>query len=273
MRIRLCIFGSMKISLLLCTAILFIVSCGSDPNPVIVSSDSIRDTLAVADTLAPVDSMPQFTIATTLGGDTITPQDRSQIFYAFTVKLAQNKRKAMSAKEARKRFLPLDENCDAEAAYSIKSFFMIDSLKRLGEEPDNDMGNVVFAEITLVDTIRKTPAGCWVAWTIFYSTAEQCPYASGTYFMLSTYDKNGKNISTQCMGCDAGGADAPISWTKRHETNIFKDGSFRGLFADSTEDYDANDKPVYSVYRKTYTGKIDSLGRIVYDEKEIERSE
>jgi hypothetical protein len=75
------------------------------------------------------------------------------------------------------------------------------------------------------------------------------------------------------MGCDAGGADAPISWTKRHETNIFKDGSFRGLFADSTEDYDANDKPVYSIYRKTYTGQIDTTGRIVLDEKEIERSE
>lgn len=273
MRTRLCIFDCMKISLILFTATLFFASCASDPKPAIITSDTARDTLTSADTLATVDSIPQFTIASTLSGDTITPEDRSQIFYTFTVKLAQRKHKPMSAKEARKRFLPLDPNCDAEAGYSIRAFFEIDSLKKIGEEPDHDIGNVVFAEINLIDTIRKTPSGCWVAWTIFYSTAEQCPYASGTYLMLSTYDKNGKNISTQCMGCDAGGADAPISWTKRHETNIFKDGSFRGLFADSTEDYDANDKPVYSVYRKTYTGQIDSLGRIVYDEKEIERSE
>ncbi len=252
---------------------LFLLSCGSETAVTDKAQDSAPDRIVNHDTIPAADTTPAFTLASTMGGDTITPEDRSQIFYAFTVKLAQRKHKPMSAKEARKRFLPLDPNCDAEAGYSIRAFFEIDSLKKIGEEPDHDMGNVVFAEINLIDTIRKTPSGCWVAWTIFYSTAEQCPYASGTYLMLSTYDKNGKNISTQCMGCDAGGADAPISWTKRHETNIFKDGSFRGLFADSTEDYDANDKPVYSIYRKTYTGMIDSLGRIVYDEKEIERSE
>lgn len=252
---------------------LFLLSCGSESTVAEKIQDSTPDTLALNDTAPAVDTTPAVTLASTMGGDTITPADRSQIFYAFTVKLAENKRKLITAKEARKRFMPLDPNCDQDAAYTLQAFFKLDSLRRLGETPDHDMGQIVEAEIRLVDTIRKTPNGSWVAWTLAYSTAQQCPYAHGTYFMLSTYDKSGKMISTQCMGCDAGGADAPISWTKRHETNIFKDGSFRGLYADSTEDYDVYDKPVYSIYRKTYTGQIDSTGRIVLNEKEIERSE
>jgi hypothetical protein len=249
------------------------ISCGNETKVSNETVDSLPDSVAISDTIQVHDTISVIAIAATLGGDTITPADRSQIFYAFTVKLAENKRKPMSSKEARKRFMPMDPKCDQDAAYTLKAFFEIDSMKRIGETPDPDMGQIVSAEIRLVDTIRKSPNGSWVVWTLTYSTAEQCPYAHGTYFMLSTYDKSGKTISTQCMGCDAGGADAPISWTKRHETNIFKDGSFRGLFADSTEDYDANDKPVYSIYRKTYTGQIDTTGRIVLDEKEIERSE
>lgn len=252
---------------------LFLLSCGSETAVTDKAQDSAPDTIVNHDTIPAADTTPALTLASTMGGDTITPEDRSQIFYAFTVKLAENKRKPITAKEARKRFMPLDPNCDQDAAYTLQAFFKLDSLKRIGETPDPDMGQIVSTEIKLIDTIRKTPNGSWVAWTLSYSTAEQCPYAHGTYFMLTTYDKSGKIISTQCMGCDAGGADAPISWTKRHETNIFKDGSFRGLFADSTEDYDANDKPVYSIYRKTYTGKIDTTGRILLDEKEIERSE
>ena len=252
---------------------LFLLSCGSETTVTDKAQDSAPDTIVNHDTIPEADTTPALTLASTMGGDTITPEDRSQIFYAFTVKLAENKRKPITAKEARKRFMPLDPNCDQDAAYTLQAFFKLDSLKRIGETPDPDMGQIVSTEIKLIDTIRKTPNGSWVAWTLSYSTAEQCPYAHGTYFMLTTYDKSGKIISTQCMGCDAGGADAPISWTKRHETNIFKDGSFRGLFADSTEDYDANDKPVYSIYRKTYTGKIDTTGRILLDEKEIERTE
>lgn len=249
------------------------MSCGNETKVSDTTVDSLPDSVAVNDTVKLNDTIAFNAIASTLGGDTISPADRSQIFYSFTVKLAENKRKLITAKEARKRFMPLDPNCDQDAAYTLQAFFKLDSLKRLGETPDHDMGQIVEAEIRLVDTIRKTPNGSWVAWTLAYSTAQQCPYAHGTYFMLSTYDKSGKMISTQCMGCDAGGADAPISWTKRHETNIFKDGSFRGLYADSTEDYDVYDKPVYSIYRKTYTGQIDSTGRIVLNEKEIERSE
>lgn len=249
------------------------MSCGNETTVSDKTIDSMPDSVAVSDTIKLSDTISFNAIASTMGGDTITPADRSQIFYAFTVKLSDNKHKPISGKEARKRFLPLDPNCEGEAAFIVRKFFEIDSLKRIDEEPDNDIGMVVFAQIKIVDTIRKTPNGCWVAWTIDYSTSGACPFASGTYFMISTYDKSGKNISTQCMGCEAGGADAPISWTKQHETNIFIDGSFRGLLADTTEDYDVNDKPVYSVYRKTFTGQIDSVGRITYNEKDIERTE
>ena len=169
--------------------------------------------------------------------------------------------------------MPIDPECDGEATYKLNRFLFLDSLKKIGEEPSLDIGQIATVNIELLDTIRKDSNGCWVTWRIDYATTEACPYATGSLFMLSTYDTNGKLVSTQCMARDEGGADAPISWTCREYSNIFKDGSFRSLYADSTEDYDVNDKPVYSVMRKTFTGQISAGGKITRTELEIERTE
>lgn len=248
-------------------------ACGSE-EPSENNSDSTPRIIVAKDSIVPVDTSPKTSLAFTMGGDTIATGNANDIFYSFTKKLALNKRKPLSVKEVRKRFMPFDPNCDGEANYQLIRFFELDSLHKAGETIDGDMGQTIQVDIRLVDTIKKTPEGCWVAWTLYYSTAAQCPFSEGTYFMLSTYDKAGKLVSTQCMGCDAGGGDAPISWTKTHSTNIFQDGSFRGLFADSTEDYNEEQgRAQISVYRRTFTGQISGAGTISVEEKEIERTE
>ncbi len=254
-------------------SVLILGSCGNETTTN-KPEDSIPKIIVAQDSVPVIDTIPSIAIALTMGGDTISTSDRSVIFYSFTKSLTDNKKKILSAKEVRRRFLPIDPDCDPEAAYQIQKFFILDSLKKIGEPIDGDMGQTIQVDIRLVDTIKKTPEGCWVAWTMWYTTPQACPFAEGTYFMLSTYDTKGKLISTQCMGCDAGGGDAPISWTKTHSTNIFDDGSFRGLYADSTEDYnEETDKPVISVYRRTFTGQISAAGKITVEEKEIERTE
>jgi hypothetical protein len=253
-------------------AIVAIASCGSDNSTTINHIDTTADSAVVVDTI-PVDTIPVEALAAKMGGDTITPADKSQIFFSFTADPLKKKGTKLTAKQVKKRFMPLDPECDGEAMYKVERFFVLDSLNKIGEEPDHDLGMIAFAEIALLDTIKKTTDGCWVTWRIDYETVQACPYASGTLFMLSTYDAAGKNISTQCMARNEGGADAPISWTCLELTNIFMDGSFRCLYADSTEDYDENDKPVYSVMRKTFTGQISAGGKITRTELEIERSE
>jgi hypothetical protein len=253
--------------------IVVFASCGSDTTTTTTNLvDTTSDTVAVVDTI-PIDTIPQPGIATTLGGDTIVTSDKSQIFFSFNQKLFDKNGKALSAKEVKRRFLPLDPECDGEIEYKLKRFFALDSLKKLGEEPEHDMGQIMWAEVKMIDTIRKDSNGCWVIWRLSYETEQACPYASGALVMITTYDAKGKQVSTQCMSRDEGGADAPISWSCHEYSNIFKDGSFRGLYADSTEDYDENDKPVYSVMRKTFTGQISAAGKITRTELEIERSE
>ena len=254
-------------------AILVLYSCGNEPSATTNKVDtSSVDTTVVVDSM-PTDTIPVSALATSMSGDTITPADKSQIYFSFGKDLINKKGKVLSAKEVRRRFTPLDPECDGEVSYKLQRYFALDSLKRLNESPDSDMGQMMWGEIKLLDTIHKDSNGCWVTWRLDYETAQACPYASGTLFLLTTYDKNGKPVSTQCMSRDEGGADAPISWTCHEYTNIFKDGSFRGLYTDTSQDYDANDKPIYSVMRKTYTGQISTAGRITRTELEIERSE
>lgn len=258
---------------LIIVAILMLNACGNEQSKNL-STDSIPKIIVSKDSVIITDSIPAVALALTFGGDTIAPADRASIFYSFTAALSKSKKKPLSVKEVKKRFLPIDPDCEEESMYQLQRFFVLDSLKKIGEIPDGDMGQTIQVDIRLVDTIKKTPEGCWVAWTLYYTTPQACPFAEGTYFMLSTYTKEGKLVSTQCMGCDAGGGDAPISWTKTHSTNIFQDGSFRGLYADSTEDYDEEiGKPLVSIYRRTFTGQISDAGKITVEEKEIERTE
>jgi hypothetical protein len=253
-------------------AMLALSSCGNDTTTTANNMDTTADTVAVVDSI-PKDTVSIELIAAKLGGDTIATDDKSQIFYSFTADPGKKKGTKLSAKQVKKRFMPLDPECDGEATYKVERFFYLDSLANLGEDPDYDIGQLVTVNISLLDTIKKTPEGSWVTWRIDYATAQSCPYAEGTLFMLSTYDATGKNISTQCMARNEGGADAPISWTCNEKSNIFQDGSFRSLYADSTQDYDENDKLVYSVMRKTFTGQISAAGKITRTELEIERSE
>lgn len=260
---------------LICGFVLCIMlcSCGSTTTTE-NNSDTIPRIIVAKDSVPASDTLLPATIAFTLGGDTITTSNANDIFFSFTKKLIALKRKPLSVKEVRQRFLPIDPNCDGEASYQLKRYFELDSLRNAHEDIDSDMGQTINVEIRLVDTLKKHADGCWVAWTMYYTTAQQCPFAEGTYFMLSTYNKSGKLVATQCMGSVAGGGDAPISWTKTHTSNIFQDGSFRGLYADTTEDYDEKKgKPVYSIYRNVYTGQIAPDGKITVNEKEIERTE
>lgn len=251
--------------------IVVVSSCGNDTTTS-NDIDTTADSVVVIDSV-PTDTIPVEALAYNMGGDTIVPADKSQIFFAFNKKYTEKTGRNLSAKETRRRFIPLDPECDGEAAYKVQRFLFLDSLSKIGEEPNFDIGEIASVKIEFLDTIRKDENGCWVTWSIHYSTIEACPYATGTFFMLTTYDKSGKQVSTQCMARDEGGADAPISWTCHEYSNIFTDGSFRSLYADSTEDYDANDKPVYSVMRKTFTGQISAAGKITRTELEIERSE
>lgn len=235
-------------------------------------SDAVTDTLLTSDSTPAVnDSVPDDVIAAELSGDVITPADASLILYTFGKKMSENKNKPLTAQEVRKRFAPMDPACDEEAAYTFQRFFFLDSLEKAGEEPEHDMGQTVKVEIREYETVRKTSSETWVAWTMYYETEQACPYATGTYYMLSTYDAAGKLVSTQCMGRDCGGADAPMQWTSVQQSNIFNDGSFRGLLCDTSGDY-SEEKPDLAIMRRTFTGRIAPGGKITTVVQEIERN-
>lgn len=253
--------------------LLLCFSCG-DENQSQAKTDSVLDTTHVAiDSLSAPDTLPLSAIASGLGGDTIIPSDKSLVFFSFTKKLSDNDNKSLSAKEVKRRFSPMDPNCDEEAAYTFERFFYLDSLHKIGEEPDDDMGQTIKVEIREYDTIKKTASETWIVWTMKFETAEACPYAAGTYFMLSTYDANSKLVSTQCMGRDCGGGDPPVAWVSVQESNIFSDGSFRGILSDTSGEDDFKAAKDLSVMRKTFTGMIAQGGKITTSVKEIERNE
>lgn len=264
----------MRISLLisgLCVLILF--SCGENSSSE-QKHDSVADTVNTNDTAAQLDTVPAAIIASQLGGDTITTADMSQVFYPFSNDLLTRTGKKLSAKEVKERFYPLDTACDAEVVYKIQRFMLIDSLKKRGEFPDSDMGQMIFGEAMLLDTIKRSPSGTWVLWSLRYKSEDACPYSEGTFFVLSTYDAAGKLVSSQCMARDEGGADAPLFWSTKQTCNIFTDGSFRGLYCDTVGDYNDDGSATYSsIIRKTYTGTISSAGKITRTTKEIERNE
>lgn len=248
-----------------------VISCGESEQHN-VNDDSTSDSVLVAETDTIKDTIPTEIIASGLGGDTISPSDKSLIFYSFTKKMNENKNKTLTPKQVRARFSPMDPECDQEAAWTFQRFFFLDSLKKIGEEPEYDMGRTVKVEIREYDTIKKSPSETWVAWTMWYETSQSCPYATGTYFMLTTYDAAGKIVSTQCMGRDCGGADAPLQWVSVQESNVFTDGSFRGILSDTSGEDDFNVATDLSIMRKTFTGMIAPGGKITTAVKEIERN-
>lgn len=250
----------------------FVASCSGTSQNVKNDTATTTDSAPVADYLPPQDTQPTRLIASSLGGDTIVTADKAFVMYTFDRKMNNNKHKNLSAKEVRERFLPIDTSCDAEAVHRFKKFFELDSLKRRGKQPEGDLGVIVQVDIKLYDTIKASPSGTWVAWTMYYESYPACPFSSGTYYMLSTYNAAGKLVSTQCMGRDDGGADAPMEWTTIQTCNLFMDGSFRGLYCDTVGDR-SEEKPDLSIIRRTYTGSISDAGKITTTIKEIERNE
>jgi hypothetical protein len=251
----------------------FFTSCSGQAERSEEATDSVTDTAVAIDSVPMAnDSLPADLIAAALDGDVIVPSNASLILYTFGNKLSENKNRMLSAQEVRRRYTPMDPVCDEEAAWTFHRFFYLDSLEKIGEEPDHDMGQTVKVEIREYDTIRKTSTETWVVWTMYYETEQACPYATGTYYMLSTYDASGKIVSTQCMGRNCGGADAPVQWTSVQQSNIFSDGSFRGLLCDTSGDY-SEEKPDLAIMRRTFTGRIAPGGKITTVVKEIERND
>lgn len=260
----------MKFSNLILAVVAFaFFACGNEKEKNKTDS-SVTDTIAKADTVA-ADTIPKTATAVLLGADTIEPSDASLILYRFNEKLIKEEIKTLSVKEVRKRFMPIDTNCDMESSSTLLRFFYLDSMDRAGDHSYSDLGQTVKVEIRLIDTIPVSPDFTTVAWTIYYSTYEACPFSAGTYYMISTYDKNKKLISTQQMGMNTGGGDAPMSFSSVEKGNLFRDGSFKILHADTSEDGDAPEKTRYDVFRKLFRGYIGKDGRIVREEIELKK--
>lgn len=265
----------MKAFLFLPIALCFLhASCGNGSEKPPVSADTVSDTSHTSDAVVThPDTLPAALIASGMEGDVIAPSDADLVFFRFRKELDANTHKVLTAREVRSRFTPVDPECDEEAAWTFQRFFYLDSLHRLGEEPETDMGQTVKVEIREYDTIKNTPLETWVVWTMFYETSQACPYATGTYYMLSTYDAGGKLVSTQCMGRNCGGADAPLQWVSVQESNIFTDGSFRGLLCDTSGEDDFRAAKDLSIMRRTFTGRIAPGGKVTTEVKEIERND
>lgn len=246
--------------LLFASLAFFCFSCGNE-QPEQKNDSATSDSLT-----ALTDSLPQTAIALSLGGDTIEPADPSQILYRFDEKMIRDKQDPLSVKEVSKRFMPADTNCDSEALYTLKRFFYLDSMNRAGDHSYSDLGQTVKVEMRLIDTIPVSPDFITVAWTMYYSTYEACPFSAGSYFMVSTYSKSGKLISTQLMGRQTSGGDAPMSFSSSVKGNLFRDGSFKSLQADTTEDADVEGKGRYDISQKIFRGSIDKNGKIFREE-------
>lgn len=251
----------MKIHYILFSAFIFAVfSCGND------QPDQKNDSAKSDSLLAAEDTLPKTAIAISLGGDTIDPADASQILYRFDEKMIRENQKPLSVKEVAKRFMPADTNCENDALYTLKRFFYLDSMDRAGDKSYNDLGQTIKVEIRLVDTIPVSADFVTVAWTMYYSTYEACPFSAGSYYMISTYSKSGKLISTQQMGQQTGGGDAPISFNSSAKGNLFRDGSFKSHQIDTVEDADVEGKGRFEITAKTFRGSIDKNGKIMREE-------
>lgn len=244
-------------------------ACGNE-KPDSVSGSLSSVTVTKNDSVA-ADTLPQTAIALLTGGDTIEPADASQILYRFNEKLIGENSKTLSLKEVRKRFMPVDPECSSEPAMALQRLFYLDSMNRAGDRSYSDPGQIVQVDVRLIDTIPVSTEFTTVAWTIYYSTYEACPFSAGTYYMISTYDKNKKLISTQQMGMQSGGGDAPVSFNTVENGNLFKDASFKILHIDTTEDGDAPAQTRYEIYKQLFRGSIGKDGKIVREEIELKK--
>ena len=259
----------LKNSILVISFSFLLFSCGPNQSKEIKIVDSI--VTAVTDSIS-VDTTPKIQIAELLGGDTIIPNDKSLILFQFDSKLIDKNKKVLSAKEVRKRFLPIDSTCEMEAAYTLKRLFELDSMKRAGATSFGSEGQTIEVLARVIDTLTISPNYISVVWTMTYHTYEACPYSAGTYYMLTTYEKTGKLISTQLMGLSIGGGDAPYSFSQGENGYLYTDGSFKSNRADTTEDGDVVGKNRFEITKQSFKGRIDNSGHIIKAEIELPKS-
>lgn len=216
--------------------------------------------------------LPKTKIAFLLSENTIKPADTSQILYHFDDKMIQINQKKLSAKEIVKRFMPPNRNYDDDNTIYIdmlKRFFYLDSLNSASDDPYIGVGQIANVEVRLVDTIPVSPAFTTVAWTIYYSTSDGSPDSEGWYYMISTYNKSRKLISTELIGKETTGGDSPLRGSCSLRGNLFRDGSFK-LQETTIEEFGTKEEEKEEYYIETiskiFLGFIDKNGKIMKKE-------
>lgn len=245
-----------KLRLLPFVFCLALAACGNDH-----SSSESKDSL-------PKDSVPALATALQLGGDTLEPADANAVLYRFDEKMIGDTGRIapLSVEEVRKRFWPVPENCDQEAAYMVRQLFYLDSMNAKGDHSYEEPGATVSVQIREIEKLQVNPGINAVAWAISFSSYAACPFSTGTYYMLSTYDKSGKNIATMMMGDRMSAGDPPSMFSGSTVCNLYRDGSYKSLQVDTTEDLDAPEKDRYEIHRSVFRGTIGNDGSISREE-------
>jgi hypothetical protein len=256
----------MKNAILLLLPATLLFSCGNES--AVQEKTTDRVVLLQPDTLKS-DSINPNLIAFVLGGDTISPKEAASILYRFDEDLIRDTITPLSVKETQAMFPQLDSACDHFAQTTLARFYYLDSMNRAGNDSYLDLGQIVKVEIRLLDTIAFSEAFATVVWSMHYATYEACPYSAGTYYMLSNFDKKGNLISSQLMGKQTGGGDAPYSFTETGISNLFVDGSFKTMERDTSTDGDAPKKTQHEITKYAWRGAITKEGKILREQLEL----
>lgn len=106
--------------------------------------------------------------------------------------------------------------------HSAQTFIMIDSLRKnklYDEYQQNiDIGMMLYAEANTNERITLSNSSYILLWTVYYSTYEACPYASGNIVYGSLF-VNDEFMNTAVLGETSGGGDAPY-WGDTKVTSI-----------------------------------------------------
>src|ERR1044072_6107777 len=204
---------------------IFLCSCGGTKN-----TDNKKDSLQDSVTVKITDTL---SIAQHLGGDSIETKNGSDVLFRFNSSLAKHAKKLMTAKEVRKSLTPIA--CDENGiSYTFKRYLYLDSLHAAKGTLHPDIGDLVDVKIYFLDSIRLAQNVKGICWSMDYQSYEACPYSSGTYYLLTTFDANGKQIATTLLAEKSSGADAPVAWSSDKSATLFTDYSFKEISRDSS---------------------------------------
>jgi hypothetical protein len=250
-----------KISIAFVFSVLIIMnSCGGTKNNDSQNSDSAKKVDSVHDSVAVIKPIDTISIAEHLGGDTIDPKNESLVLFSYNSSLAKHNKRLMTSKEVRKNLNPLLCGDEKFIPYTFSRYLFLDSLKKAKGELNPDIGDLVDVKIYFLDSIHLSKNFTAICWSMFFESYQACPYSTGTDYLVTTFDASGKQIATTLLGEHSFGADAPMQWSSDKTANIFKDGSFKEISIDTTqEDPDSTAQVEVKVYR----GKINVDGKIL----------